>query len=216
MPKNSFQYCLLYYVPYFLFEQLHCKCYCLVCFVGCLWRSRFDFMHLLCFFFVVLSLPFWSIFEPFLSFFELTCSNLNFVFISFRASFDKMVPSPWLTRWLVDWNMKNEKLVTIKLWGGLFLTTENSVWPDGSIIFQYMAICNDRKCNKFTKVGLTFYQIRNKPPKICQRLVKCCQRGKILPNLVTWLWLTKVKHFRCHLSIWYTRFSIRKRFWYLT
>ena len=42
-----------------------------------------------------------------------------------------------------------------------------------------------QQCNNFAKVGSTFYQIRNKLPKICQRLVKCYQSGEILPNLVT-------------------------------
>ena len=35
------------------------------------------------------------------------------------------------------------------------------------------------------KVGSAFCQIRNKPSKIWQRLLNFCQRGEILPNLVT-------------------------------
>ena len=42
-----------------------------------------------------------------------------------------------------------------------------------------------QKCNKFAKVILLFCQIRNKPSKICQRLVKYCQSGEIAPNQVS-------------------------------
>ena len=34
-------------------------------------------------------------------------------------------------------------------------------------------------------VGSAFCQKRNKPPKVCQKLVNFCQSGEISPNLVT-------------------------------
>ena len=33
------------------------------------------------------------------------------------------------------------------------LSSSDSVWPDGQIMFQYLAICNKVKWNKFAKVG---------------------------------------------------------------
>ena len=56
-------------------------------------------------------------------------------------------------------------------------------------MFQYWAVLQQWKfaqqCNKFAKIGLIFCQIRNEPSKFVQRLVKFCQSGEILPNLVT-------------------------------
>ena len=42
-----------------------------------------------------------------------------------------------------------------------------------------------KQWNNFAKVGLLFCQIRNKPPKSCQRLVKFWHSGEFSPNLVT-------------------------------
>ena len=44
-----------------------------------------------------------------------------------------------------------------------------------------------KKCNKLDKVSWLFCWIRNKPSKICQKLVKFCQSGGISSNLVTML-----------------------------
>ena len=53
-----------------------------------------------------------------------------------------------------------------------------NIWP-----FETNKICP--VFIKFAKVSLIFCQIRNKLSKICQGLVKFCQSGKNLPNLVT-------------------------------
>ena len=59
-------------------------------------------------------------------------------------------------------------------------------WLNYFSIFGHLHQWNwAQKCHKFAKVGSAFCQIRNKPLKICQRHVNCCQSGEISPNLVT-------------------------------
>ena len=41
------------------------------------------------------------------------------------------------------------------------------------------------KCTKIAKEGYKFCQTQNKYSKVCQRCVKVCPVGEILPNLVT-------------------------------
>ena len=49
-------------------------------------------------------------------------------------------------------------------------------WLDYFSIFGHLQNWKlAQKCHKFPKVGSTFYQIRNKPSKICQKLIKICQ-----------------------------------------
>ena len=65
---------------------------------------------------------------------------------------------------------------------------ESSVtrWLDYFSIFGHL---HQRKlpqnCHKYAKVGSAFCQIRNKLPKICQRLFNFCQKVETSPNLVT-------------------------------
>ena len=54
---------------------------------------------------------------------------------------------------------------------------------------------------KFCQVDSTFCQIRNKPSKICRRLLKFCQNGEISPNLVTLMPFTPLsKELHLHVT----------------
>ena len=60
------------------------------------------------------------------------------------------------------------------------------VWPDGYIIFQYLAMLKaGPKHNNFAKVGSKIWQTLNKTSTIWQRWIKCCQSGEISPKPVT-------------------------------
>ena len=62
--------------------------------------------------------------------------------------------------------------------------------PMARLFIQNLAIyVNDSWLNgiKITNEGPTFCQIQNKITKYVQRLLKFCQSGEILPNLVTLL-----------------------------
>ena len=64
----------------------------------------------------------------------------------------------------------------------------SSVWPDGKIIFQYLAIYNNEHLPnsiKLSKVCSKFWHGQNKPSKNCPRFYFRCQSGEISPNLVT-------------------------------
>ena len=71
------------------------------------------------------------------------------------------------------------------------LSREHSltVWPNGEIIFQHLAVYIKWKHAhwraKFAKVGPKFPQIVNKHSKNYPRLWRFCQNGEISPNLVT-------------------------------
>ena len=63
-----------------------------------------------------------------------------------------------------------------------------TVWPDGYIIFQYLATYNierlPKKLYNLAKVGSKICQTQNKPSTIWQNVAS----GEISPNLVTLLW----------------------------
>ena len=66
------------------------------------------------------------------------------------------------------------------------------MWPDGNVIFQYLAIYLLQwkiapQHKKLAKVGSKLCQIlsQDNPLKYCQRLYEFCQNDRVLPNMVT-------------------------------
>ena len=80
-----------------------------------------------------------------------------------------------------------------------------AVWPDGLIIFQYLAVYNNgnfaQEHKKFAKLDSKFCQSLNKAFKNSLRLDLTVQSGENLPTLVTLGGGCKVNQVRAHLSL---------------
>ena len=82
--------------------------------------------------------------------------------------------------------VRRPSFLIINCWLPRYYKSSVTIWLDHFSKFGHLQQWKLAQwCHKFAKVGSALCQIRDKPSKICQRLVNFCQSVKNLPNLVT-------------------------------